>query len=463
MGSRGFRMQLFAVAVILQLAIQSVPSASLGLDDSAYWAAVESKRALGPQATSEATGDYFKADLTHFQHSMSNLSLSERVRMAVKRSKERLNYFQSQISKRSVLRPEATYATSVYSNQGSYLMSIEIGTPARSYVAIADTGSDLVWIQGTPCTQCFQQPDPFFNSADSSTYKQTGCSDELCAALPRRTCSTSTCEYAYAYGDQSTTQGEFGLDTVTLRTSSNAAQTFPNFGFGVGHKNQGTFLDTDGLVGLGQGPLSLVSQLGSQFGNIFSYCLVDFYSSSSVTSKLLFGSAGGSPKYTPMVTNVANPTFYYVNVVGINVGGSPLNYPSSAFAIDGSGNGGFILDSGTTVTQLPMEAYTPLVQRLTSLISYPVVDGSRIGFDLCYDLSAVAQPTVPSIVFKFQDVDVDLPGNNMFLQIDNAGTFCLAMQGSSYSLGIFGNVQQQNFEVVHDRANRKIGFEPKKC
>ncbi|KAG6542948.1 hypothetical protein Mapa_015640 [Marchantia paleacea] len=463
MGSRSFRMQLFAVAVIMQLAFQSVPSASLGLDDSAYWAAVESKQALQPRATTEATGEYFKADLTHFQHSMSNLSLSERVRMAVKRSKERLHYFQSQISKQSVFQPEATYSSSVYSNQGSYLMSIEIGTPARSYVAIADTGSDLVWIQGVPCTQCFQQPDPYFDKADSSTYRQSGCNDALCNALPRKTCSTSTCEYAYAYGDQSTTQGEFGLDTVTLRTSSNTAQAFPNFGFGVGHRNQGTFSDTDGLVGLGQGPLSLVVQLGSQFGNIFSYCLVDFYSSSSVKSKLLFGSAGGTASYTPMVTNSANPTFYYVNVVGIDVGGTPLSYPSTAFAIDSSGNGGFILDSGTTVTQLPMSAYKPLVQRLSELITYPRVEESRIGFDLCYDLSAVAQPTVPSISFKFQDVDVDLPGNNMFLQIDNAGTFCLAMQGSSYSLGIFGNVQQQNFEVVHDRANKKIGFEPKKC
>ncbi|KAL3693620.1 hypothetical protein R1sor_007271 [Riccia sorocarpa] len=464
MGSKGVRMQLFAVAVILQLAIQAVPSASLGLDDSAYWAKVDNmKEALPQSVDDEPSGDSIQVEMLHFQHAMENLSITERVQMAVKRSVERLNYFHSRITKQDApYQTAATFSSPVYSNQGSYLMSIQLGSPPSpvKFVAIADTGSDLVWIQGMPCTNCFQQPDPMYDPSRSPTAQKTTCSDNLCKALPRNSCNqnTANCQYYYAYGDQSTTQGDFYRDIVTLTSTQNVPRQFYNFGFGVGHNNKGTFQDTDGLVGLGQGPLSLVSQLGSNFDNVFSYCLTDFYSSSSKTSPLYLGSVSVQGiQYTPLVTNNANPTFYYVDVRGIQVGGQPLQYPSGTFAIDSSGNGGFILDSGTTVTQLPQGAYKPLVSTLESLINYPRVDGSRIGFDLCYDLSGTQNPSVPSVVFQFQGVNLDLPGNNIFLQVDNAGTFCLAIQGSSFSLGIYGNVQQQNFQVVHDRANRRIG------
>ncbi|KAL2634085.1 hypothetical protein R1flu_005564 [Riccia fluitans] len=467
MGSGSVRMQLFAVAVIFQLVIQAVPSACLGLDDSGYWAKVESQRTALPQTVDEElSGNSIQVEMLHFQHAM-DLSLTERVQMALERSQSRLRYFNSRITKQQApYQPSATYTSNVYSNQGSYLMSIQLGTPPMSYVAIADTGSDLVWVQGLPCTSCFSQPDPLYDHMKSTTSRVLSCSDSLCSDLPRTKCSQNspTCEYSYAYGDQSTTQGELYRDTVWLTGSGGVPVPFASFGFGVGHTNQGTFVDTDGLVGLGQGPLSLVSQLGSYFGNVFSYCLVDFYSAKSKTSPLYFGSVSVSGlQYTPLIRNPYNPTFYYVEVVGILVADQPLSYPSGTFAIDSNGNGGFILDSGTTITQLPENAYKPLLSALKSRINYPVVDGSRIGFDLCYDLSGQSQATVPSVVFQFRGVNLDLPGNNIFLQVDNAGTFCLAMAGSPFALGIFGNVQQQNFQVVHDRANGRVGFAAKTC
>jgi hypothetical protein len=193
--------------------------------------------------------------------------------------------------------------------------------------------------------------------------------------------------------------------------------------------------------------------------------LTDFYSSQSKTSQLVFGSTGSSPlTYTPLVTNNFNPTFYYVSVTGISVGGSPLSYPSSAFAFTSSGGGGMILDSGTTLTQMDTRAYDPLVQSLDSLITYPKVDGSSAGFDLCYDLSGVTNAAFPEVVFQFSGgLEVSLPANNIFLQVDNNPDFCLAIQGSNLGLSIFGNVQQQNFQIAYDRANKRVGFAPAGC
>lgn len=63
-------------------------------------------------------------------------------------------------------------------------------------------------------------------------------------------------------------------------------------------------------------------------------------------------------KYTPIVTNKQNPTYYYVNVEGISIGGQklPIDVPS-VFGVDAEGRGGAILDSGTTLTYWQASAF----------------------------------------------------------------------------------------------------------
>ncbi|CAM6096057.1 unnamed protein product [Calypogeia fissa] len=418
----------------------------------------------------------FAVDLLQYHHIDSpyatpNLTLAQRVEIAVKSSQERTQFFHKQIygDSSSERFSDLAFSSPVFSAQGSYIMQLNLGTPARTFSAIADTGSDLIWVQCYPCMQCFQGPDSVFMPSASSSYRARSCTnDALCDALPPviSPCSTQqTCLYQYAYGDQSSTQGDLASETVTLTSTTGTSLSFPNVAFGCGHRNQGTFQSADGLVGLGQGPLSLVSQLGSNIGNVFSYCLVDFYSATTRTSPLLLGSTGGTGMmYTPLITNDFNPTFYYVTVTGITVGGIALSYPSAAFDIDATGAGGMILDSGTTVTQMDSRAYTPFVNCIASLVTYPQVDLYKsTGFDLCYDLSGVSNPTFPAVVFHFTDINLSLPGNNIFLQVDNIPNYCLAFQGSNLGVSIFGNIQQQNFQITYNRSTKQVGFAPKTC
>ncbi|KAK5813788.1 hypothetical protein PVK06_029239 [Gossypium arboreum] len=60
-------------------------------------------------------------------------------------------------------------------NTGEYLMNISLGTPSFSVVALADTGSDLIWTQCSPCSQCFKQDAPLFDPTKSSTYRKMSC------------------------------------------------------------------------------------------------------------------------------------------------------------------------------------------------------------------------------------------------------------------------------------------------
>ncbi|CAH8266769.1 unnamed protein product [Arabidopsis lyrata] len=53
------------------------------------------------------------------------------------------------------------------SNGGEYLMSISIGTPPSKVLAIADTGSDLTWVQCKPYQQCYKQNSPLFDKKKS--------------------------------------------------------------------------------------------------------------------------------------------------------------------------------------------------------------------------------------------------------------------------------------------------------
>jgi len=323
-------------------------------------------------------------------------------------------------------------------------------------------------VQCSPCTRCFKQPDALFNPTASSTYSQAACTSTLCEDLPQSSCSTrNTCNYAYAYGDQSTTQGDLAFETVTLAPSS-----VPKIAIGCGRNNQGTFTNADGLVGLGQGPLSFPSQISPSVAKIFSYCLVEQLSSNSGTSPITFGSsaANANVQYTPLVSNPINPTFWYIQVTRITIGGRAVTIPSSAFRITSSGGGGVILDSGTTITSWVAAAFNPILAAFRRQISYPEVSASQYGLSLCYDVSGVAQDslTFPDMVVGLaNNIQFEIPAENLWAVVDDSGnTICLAMASSGSSaqtLTIIGNIQQQNVLIVYDGVNQRVGFQATQC
>lgn len=171
--------------------------------------------------------------------------------------------------------------TRVTSNNGDYLMKLTLGTPPFDIYGLVDTGSDLVWAQCKPCNGCYKQKNPFFDPQNSKTYKNIQCKTGQCNLLPPvHSCSAQNlCSYTYGYGDGSATNGVLASETVTFSSSKGAAVVVNNILFGCGHKNTGNFNENEmGLIGLGGGPLSLVSQLGTIYGSKrFSQCLVPFH------------------------------------------------------------------------------------------------------------------------------------------------------------------------------------------
>ncbi|KAH6797238.1 Eukaryotic aspartyl protease family protein [Perilla frutescens var. hirtella] len=339
---------------------------------------------------------------------------------------------------------------------GEYFARIGVGRPAKDFYMVIDSGSDISWLQCQPCADCYNQTDPIFNPSASATYRTVTCSSQQCTALEVSACRTDACLYQVSYGDGSYTVGNFATDTVSFGTSGSV----PNVAIGCGHHNEGLFAGAAGLLGLGGGSLSLPSQIKA---TSFSYCLVNRDSTSSST--LEFNSARPTDSVlAPLLRNSLINTYHYVGLTGINVGGQPVRFSPSLFEIGGDGRGGVIIDSGTAVTRLRAEVYNSVRDAFASMAQdLPATSGFSL-FDTCYDLSRMTRVRVPTVSFQFGGgKTVALRPSNYLIPVDDGGKFCFAFAGTSGTLSIIGNVQQQGTRVSYDLANKYIGFSPNKC
>ncbi|KAG7588797.1 Peptidase family A1 domain [Arabidopsis suecica] len=381
---------------------------------------------------------------------------SQRMRNAVRRSaRSTLQFNNDDTSPNS---PQSV----ITSNRGEYLMNISIGTPPFPILAIADTGSDLIWTQCNPCKDCYKQKAPLFDPKQSSTYKKVSCSSSHCRALEEASCSTEkdTCSYKISYGDNSYTKGEVAVDTLTIGSSRLRPVSLRNVIIGCGHDNTGIFdAAGSGIIGLGGGSTSLVSQLGKSINGKFSYCLVPLTSETGLTSKINFGAngfvSGDGVVSTPLVKK--HPaTFYFLTLEAISVGSKKIHFTGTIF---GTKEGNIVIDSGTTLTLLPSKFYSKLESTVASTIKVERVQDPNRVLSLCYrDTSSFK---VPDITVHFKGGNVKLDKANMFVEVSE-DVSCFAFAANE-QLTIYGNLAQMNFLVGYDTVSRTVSFKRTHC
>jgi len=413
-----------------------------------------------------------RMEIVHTDSLLGNITSTERLKRAVKRSKKRLETLRLSavlnINDRLVdvaqgIEAPVSAGKGVEAENGEFVMNMEIGTPPSSFSAILDSGSDLVWTQCKPCRHCFNQTIPLYDPSLSSTYRRVPCKNPLCYRSGFSYCkNNSKCVYGYYYVDSDYTRGILSFETFTL-----SSQSVPNIVFGCGHHNKGRgFSQGSGLVGFGRGPLSFISQLGPLVGNKFSYCLVSVNDSPNKTSPLFIGNNtklnGTTVRSTPIIQSVLNPSFYYLSLEGISVGSKLLEIPAGTFDLQSNGTGGVIIDSGTTFTHLDRRGYDILKKELTSLINFPLVEGGMGGMDLCFNLqNGSANPKFPTLTFHFKGANYQLSKEN-YLLAASTDVLCITTLPSS-GISIFGNFQQQNYHILYDNENNVLSFSPAVC
>ncbi|CAL5210225.1 unnamed protein product [Lathyrus oleraceus] len=343
---------------------------------------------------------------------------------------------------------------------GEYFVRIGVGSPPKNQYVVIDSGSDIIWVQCQPCTQCYRQSDPVFNPGDSSSYSGVSCGSTVCSRVENAGCHEGRCKYEVSYGDGSYTKGTLALETVTL-----GGTVIQNVAIGCGHRNQGMFVGAAGLLGLGSGPMSFVGQLGGQTGSMFSYCLVSRGTESSGTLEFGRESVPVGASWVSLIHNPRAPSFYYIGLSGLGVGGLRVPISEDVFRLNELGEGGVVMDTGTAVTRLPVAAYDAFrdafIAQTTNLPRTP--SGVSI-FDTCYDLNGFMTVRVPTISFYFLGGPIlTLPARNFLIPVDDVGTFCFAFASSSSGLSIIGNIQQEGIEISVDGANGYVGFGPNVC
>ncbi|XP_042376398.1 probable aspartyl protease At4g16563 [Zingiber officinale] len=404
-----------------------------------------------------------------------------------------------------------------------YTLSVSVGAPSAPIIVslYMDTGSDLVWFPCSPfeCMLCEGKPSypplhpplPPPPASRQVTCGSAACSavhsglpaSDLCAIaactlddIETDSCSAPCPRFYYAYGDGSLVarlrRGPLSLHGSSAPSA--APLRLQNFTFACAHS---ALAEPVGVAGFGRGPLSLPAQLAALSPSLaarFSYCLVShsFQQDRLLRpSPLILGRTEPKPSepdqdppfvYTPLLHNPKHPYFYSVGLESLSIGPSRVRAPPELRDVDRRGNGGMVVDSGTTFTMLPAETYTSLANEFNRQMSRAGFERAaeaeeRTGLRPCYFFEdrVADRRSVPGLALHFAgNASVALPRRNYFMGFESGGrrVGCLmVMSGGEASgeeeyggpAGTLGNFQQQGFEVVYDLEGKRVGFARRRC
>jgi hypothetical protein len=353
-------------------------------------------------------------------------------------------------------------------------MYVNVGTPPTRMLALADTGSDLVWLRCSNDTTA-QPPSVQFHPNSSSTFGRVGCNSTACHALAGTSCDAdgSSCKYDYSYGEGSDTIGLLSTETFIFEDAPGGCQgcrerpqlQVTNVNFGCTTATFGVFA-ADGIVGLGDGNLSLVSQIGADtsLGRKFSYCLAPF-SAQNASSALNFGARAAVTEPGAVTTRLFpshGDAFHIIAIVAVKIGNATFALPSpNPYKV--------ALDTGSMLTYLARALLDPMVEELKRVINLPTVPSPDHMLQLCYDVTdptrkSLLEKNAPDMTLQVVGAEVTLKAENMFAELEE-GTMCLAVARvtDDQPLALIGCIAQQNLHISYNLDSNTVTFAAADC
>ncbi|CAI5987639.1 unnamed protein product [Closterium sp. NIES-65] len=332
----------------------------------------------------------------------------------------------------AVSRAEVTIAPP-RSSADRYHTEVRVGSSQQAFSVVVDMASDLLWLP-CDCVRCTDGPSSSatptpFKPAESTTLTTMPCDSSSCSAwaddrslsvgcsiAPDLPTPDSTCQYSLVSSSpQGSSAGNLVRDEVHLSLEDGSFLA-PNLTFGCGRYQTGV-LATDngapgGVLGLGTGPLSPLSQL-AESGVVpragFALCLEgDDAAAAGGGSHLLLGTTDAGPAsgstrvYKNSLRWLALPrigmtALVYVKIKDMRLGTADLVVTPDMFPpLSSTGAGGTALDSSSAASVLPRPAYMALATAF--LVQYPLMkfassESAQEGVD-CLDANDYHQASI---------------------------------------------------------------------
>uniref|UniRef100_A0A803L7V8 Peptidase A1 domain-containing protein n=1 Tax=Chenopodium quinoa TaxID=63459 RepID=A0A803L7V8_CHEQI len=312
---------------------------------------------------------------------------------------------------------------------GIHVMNMYMGVPQQLLYGIFDTGSAVTWFQ---CEKCASEVKyPCFNKTKSFSYSTIRCDD-------KQKCNTkygyikgcdelqSSCEFNLTYGDGSNAYGEMATEYTTFDWSRGASNN----------------------------EYAITKQLYPDEPK-FSYCISSDYDTINL---LIFGPKANLKGQAIKMLKNALYDFYYIDVLGIKLNGERLAVTPSVFQMSDSGTRGFIIDSGTTLTFLALDAFEALKKKVEELLGPPT---KYMIFEVCYDSGTFGKwwpgKTRPIIGLEFENSLFEFEESLLWENIPNSNDLeCLQIVRSDVLISFLGSQLLLDVNVGHDPNNNLL-------
>ncbi|KAH0452903.1 hypothetical protein IEQ34_017227 [Dendrobium chrysotoxum] len=303
---------------------------------------------------------------------------------------------------------------------------------------------------------------------ESQSIRYIRCDEPLCIDVHESTThkckNTELCYYEISYHDEATSKGLLVTDTFALHLKGGSPIS-PTLAIGSStyYSSKGRLNSqstTHGMLGLGKGKISILSQLHKQgnFANIFGHCLSSNPGVSGGVSGFMFiGKDFDYPRcltWVPMSSDVSHYSLTTAEVI----------YGDHEQSLLGR-NQAFVLDSGTTDTYFLDPMYQELLTKVTKTTlqkapgdgKHPICWKDTRPFTSILDL----KNRFSSIYLRLQNGKaLEIPAEN-YLIITEAGYACLGIFNSGdieLSFNLIGAISMQNVTIVYDNERQQIGW-----
>ena len=369
---------------------------------------------------------------------------------------------------------------------GSFLIDVTVGTGAgkKTLPLIVDTGSANLAVPSDYCPNCGAGKAPFFNHTASPSYTPLGCGAPACGVCVvggergegciglEDVCdanNAANCGFGISYGGSSSgLEGTLGTDVACLGgDDSLCAKT--NVGLisnSVVFAQDGP--DFTGILGLSWetnacNPTCIPTAWGdvakaNGLPDLFGMCLTQTAGGAIDFGGINASRFSGDLAWAPVTTQ----RWYNLHVQGIAVGGNKVDVPSWFFSTRNDAIGSFV-DSGTTVVLMGPVIFDQFASTFTA--AYPSLPGLKsILGGQCVSKDSINVASYPNVVVSLAgedgaSVDISIPPSSYLM--DAGSVYCPGIAGGVPSLGvILGDVALENYYVVYDRANTRVGFAP---